>query len=178
MRTNLVAAAFCAFTMLGSAANAGDVKIKGVHLCCGACVTAAQGALKDIEGVTGVAVDRDSKLVAFKSADEKATKAAIEALAKEGMFGTATDGDKAVPFPDSGAKKGDTADIVTLTSVHLCCGSCVTDAKAAATTIEGVSEVKVDREAKTVTLNGKNIDLLKAVAALNKAGFNAIVKKK
>ncbi|MCC7424896.1 MAG: cation transporter [Planctomycetaceae bacterium] len=164
--------------LVASSASAGDVKIKGVHLCCGACVNAAQKALKDIEGVSGVAVDRDSKLVAFKSADEKSTKAAIEALAKEGMFGTATDGDKAVAFPESGAKKGDTADIVTLSSIHLCCGQCVTDAKTAATTIEGVTGVDVDRNGGTVKLTGKNIDVVAAVAAMNKAGFNAVVKKK
>lgn len=173
----LVALAGVAFGLVG-AADAADVKVKGVHLCCGACVKDADAALKAVDGLTGIAIDRDSKLVAFKAPDEKVAKAGIDALAKEGFHGTATLDDKELPFPESGAKKGDTADIVTLTGLHLCCGACVTGAKEALKDIPGVTGMDIDRNDKSVKLTGKNIDITGAVAALNKGGFHGTVKKK
>jgi copper chaperone CopZ len=160
-----------------STASADDVKVKGVHLCCGACVSAVDKALKPVEGVSAIAADRDSKLVSFKAADQKAAQAGIDALAKAGFFGTASHGDKALKFPESGAKKGDTADIVTLGGVHLCCGACVTGAKEAVKDVKNVSSIDVDRAAGTVKLTGKSVDVTEAVEALNKAGFLATVKK-
>lgn len=172
------AAAVVCSALWSGAAEAGDVRVKGVHLCCGACVSDAQKALKGVEGVSAAAADRDSKLVSFKAADDKAAKAGIEALAKGGFYGTATHDDKAIAFPDSGVKKGERVDALTLAGVHLCCGSCVTGAKEALKDVEGLSGIDVDRNDGVIKLSGKNFDPAAAVGALNKGGFYASVKTK
>lgn len=162
---------------LTASAGAGEVTVKGVHLCCGACVRDAGDALKGIEGVSQPTANRDSKVVAFKAADDKAAQAGIEALANAGFHGTATHGDKELPFPASGAKKGEKADAVTITGVHLCCGACVTGAQKALDGLEGVTAIDIDRNEETVKLTGKSIDVSAAIDALNKGGFHGTVKK-
>ena len=94
-----------------------------------------------------------------------------------GFHGAAAHGDKKLAFPASGAKKGDKADVVTLKGVHLCCGNCV---KIIAATYKGFDGVTVAcyRKARTVSLTGSGIDVVKAVAALNKAGFHGTIAKK
>jgi copper chaperone CopZ len=157
-------------------ATAGDVQIKGVHLCCGACVTGATAALKPVEGLSAVAIDRDSKSIGFTATDDKAADAGIKALADAGFFGTATHGGKALAFPASGAKDGAAADTVTLTGVHLCCGACVTGAQRAVQGVKGVTTIDIDLKERTVKLVGKEIKETDAVAALAAAGFYGKVK--
>lgn len=166
------------FSLTAGVAFAGDVRVKGVHLCCGACVSDAQKSLKGVEGVTSVSADRDSKLVAFTAADDKAAQSGIEALAKAGFYGTATHGEKEIAFPASGVKKGERVDTLTLTGVHLCCGACVTGAKEALKEVEGLTGIDIDRNDGVVKLTGKNIDAAAAVGALNKGGFAGTVKTK
>ena len=157
-------------------ASAGEVTVKGVHLCCGQCVKLVAKALGSVDGVSSAACDRKAKTVKFTASDDKAAGAAIKALAKSGFHGTAAHGDKKLAFPPSGVKKGDKADTVTFTGVHLCCGACVKGVAAALKDID--AKPACDTKAKTVTLTGSGIDVSKAVAALNKAGFNATVKSK
>lgn len=156
--------------------QAGQVTVKGVHLCCGACVNGVMKALKDVEGVSDVTADRDSKTVVFQAADDKAAERGIQALADGGFHGKVAHGDKELEFPASGIKKGQKADSVTFNGVHLCCGACVTGAQKAVAEVKGVETIDIDRGAKTVTLKGKDIDLEEAVAALNKGGFHGTVK--
>lgn len=158
-----------------SAVQAGEVTVKGVHLCCGSCVRGVAKALDGVDGVSDVASDRKAKTVTFTATDDKAAQAGVDALAKGGFHGTATHGDKKVAFPASGAKKGATADEVTFTNVHLCCGACVTGAKKALAGVK--AEFSADRKGSSVTLKGSDIDVAAAAAALNAAGFHATVKK-
>jgi len=174
LRVAFVAGLMC---LISAAAQAGEVTVKGVHLCCGACVKDANAALQGIDGVSDVAIDRNTKVVTYKAANDDAAKAGIEALADAGFHGEATHAGKALAFPDSGAEKGKKASSVTLTGVHLCCGACVTGVKAALDDVSGVSTIDVDRTAKTVTLKGNDIDVTAAVAALNKGGFHGTVQK-
>ena len=51
-------------------AQAEKVTVKGVHLCCGSCVSAAGEALKEVEGVSKAACDRNGKIVVFQATDE------------------------------------------------------------------------------------------------------------
>lgn len=164
-----------AVVLSGAVVQAGEVKVKGVHLCCGACVRDVKTALKDVEGVSNAAADRKAKTVTFDAADATAAEAGIKALAKEGFYGTAAHGDKVVKFPASGAKDDAEADKVTLKSVHLCCGGCIVAAKKAAEKVAGATAVDVDRKAKTVVLTGNKIKVAAAVKALNDAGFYASV---
>lgn len=164
-------------TGLNATASAGDVTIKDVHLCCGACVVGANKALKKVDGLSDIACDRNAKIITFKAKDVKTAKSGIDALAKAGFHGKATHGGKPVSFPPSGAKKGLKADIVTFTGVHLCCGACVTAAQKAVKGVKGVTTIDIDRNAKSVTLKGKAIDVTAAVKALNAGGFHGTIKK-
>ena len=157
-------------------AQAGEVTVKSMHLCCPQCDKLALEALKDVDGVSGAKADRPNKTVSFTATDDKAAEAGVKALAEEGFYGKATHGTKDVKFPESGAKKGDKADSVTLSQIHLCCGQCVTAVKKALDPVDGVDKVEVDREAGTATLSGKSIETTAAVKALNDAGFFAKAK--
>lgn len=178
MKQIIGAAVFGLVFGLVGAAQAGDVTIKGVHLCCGACVKAVQKALNGTEGVSNIAADRDAKTISFTATDEKAAKSAITALADGGFYGKASLDGKELPFPDAGAKKGAKADKVVLKGLHLCCGACVRDANKVLEKVPGVDKVEVDRSENRATLTGKDIDVRKAVDALNAGGFFGRVEKK
>jgi copper chaperone CopZ len=64
-----------------------------------------------------------------------------------------------------------TADTVKLSEVHLCCKSCVKGVEKALSGAKGVTS-DIDAKAGTVTLNGPEADLKKALAALSKGGFS------
>ena len=155
--------------------QAEEVTVKGVHLCYGQCVKGVAKTLGSVDGISDAACDRTAKTVTFTADSDKSAAAAINALGKAGFHGAAAHGDKLLKFPASGAKKGDKADKVVFTNVHLCCGACVKGVAKALADIK--AEAVCDRKAGTVTLTGSGIDVSAAVAALNKAGFNATVKK-
>lgn len=167
----------CVALLLLGADKAAEVSVKGVHLCCGACVRDANAALKDLKGISDVGIDRNTKLIKFKADSKDAAKEAIQALADGGFYGVAKFGDDKLEFPDHGAKKGTKVSEITFEGVHLCCGACVTGAKEAVQDIPGAAEVQVDRNAGTVTVKGKEIDQLVATEALLKGGFFGTVKK-
>ena len=160
-----------------SGSEAARVTVKGVHLCCGACVAGVDEALGDVSGVSGVTADRNSKTVTFTAADAKAAQAGIEALAKAGFHGTATHGSKKLRFPPSGVKKGEKANKITLTGLHLCCGACVSGAQKALQQVKGATTIEFDRKTKEARIFGKEIDVAAAIAALNKGGFHGTLKR-
>jgi len=155
----------------------GDVQIEGVHLCCGSCVDAVTDALKEIEGVTGITCDQNTRVASFKAASDEAADKGIKALSEAGFFGTAKLGKKALAFPDAGAKKDARSAKVRFEGVHLCCRSCVKAAHAALMNLKGVSSIDIDREAGIVTLSGSDILHTDALAALNKGGFYGKIAK-
>lgn len=156
--------------------QAGEVTVKKVHVCCGACVTAVKKALTDLEGISNANADQKSKTITFVAADDAAAKRGIEALAKTGFHGTATHGDKAVEFPKSNAKKGDKADTVTFAKVHLCCPACVKGANEALKGVKNVKGIDVSQKTGIITLTGEGIDVLEAISALNDGGFHGNLK--
>ncbi len=158
-------------------AFSGEVKIEGVHICCGQCVNIAQATLKGVDGVSDGKADKDSGSITLTAADDKAADAAIAALAKAGFRGTAKHGDKTLAFPASNAEKGAKADTVTITGVHLCCPACYTAAEKALKAVDGVAAVNADKKAKTLEVTGKGVDVNATLEALFKAGFQASVKK-
>ena len=163
--------------MNGELARAGEVKIEGVHICCGQCVNIAQNTLGKVDGVSNGKADKDSGSITLNAADDKAAAAAIDALAKAGFRGTAKHGDKALDFPGSNAEKGAKADTITITGVHLCCPACYGAAEKALKTVGGVAAVNSDKKAKTLEVTGKEIDVNAALESLFKAGFQASVKE-
>lgn len=161
----------------GSGLQAADVAVKGVHVCCGSCVTAIDDTLGAVKGVSGAAADQNTKTVSFKAEDEKAAKAGLEALAKAGFHGTATLDKKEIKFPSADVKKGTKSNIVTVTGVHLCCGACVTGVKKALENVKGVAKMDIDREGKSVTATGTDIDTAEFLDALYKGGYHGELKK-
>ena len=133
-------------------ADAGQVSVKGVHLCCGACQARAEKALEGIPGLTKSAVDRNAKIISFIAADAKALSTGIASLAKSGFYGTATHDTKPVKFPLTGAKKGTRGDAHTLRGVHLCCDACVVGAQKAIETVKGLQAIEIDRKLRTCLL--------------------------
>jgi len=161
-----------------SSLQAAEVTVKNVHLCCGACVTGVKKALDGVTGVSDVNAAQAEKTVTFKAADGKAVEAGINAMAKAGFHGAATSEGKDIKFPESGAEKGKKADSITVTDLHLCCGQCVTGVNKALDGLAGMSgKPECDRNAKTVTVTGKDIEITALVEALNKAGYHCNVKK-
>lgn len=154
---------------------ADNVTVKGVHLCCGACVAGAQKALDPVDGVTNVAADRNSKIVTFDATGKEAAQNGVNALAKAGFHGTATHGDEKLEFPASGVKPGEKADVVTFTGVHLCCGACVTGAQQALQNVKALKAINIDRKERLIRLEGAEIDVVEAVTALNDGGFHGTV---
>src|SRR3954467_6627828 len=86
-KVGMVLAGFSSLLVLGAAAMAETkVEVKGVHLCCGACVKGVATALKGLEGVKGVC-DRDNKTVTITATDDAAAQKALDALAAAGYHG-------------------------------------------------------------------------------------------
>ncbi len=170
-----IAAAVALLNVAG--ARAGEVKIEGVHICCGQCVKIAQSTLQAVDGVSNGKADKDSASITLTAADDKAAAAAINALAKAGFRGAAKHGDKALEFPGSNAEKGAKADTITIAGVHLCCPNCYAAAEKALKKVDGVAGVNSDKKAKTLEVTGKGVDVNATLEALFNAGFQASVKK-
>ena len=56
------------------------IELKGVHLCCPACVKAAATILKGVEGAQGKC-DIKTKTITITASDDKTAQAALDALA-------------------------------------------------------------------------------------------------
>ncbi|HEX3726243.1 MAG TPA: heavy metal-associated domain-containing protein [Pirellulales bacterium] len=158
-------------------APAGEVKIEGVHICCGQCVTVAQSTLKKVEGVSDAKADKQSGTITLVAADNNAAAAAIAALANAGFRGAAKHGDQTLEFPGSNADSGAKADAIAISGVHLCCPACYTAAEKALKSVDGVTAVKSDKKTKTLEVTGNAVDVNAALEALFKAGFQASVKR-
>lgn len=170
--SGLVLLAACSFPAL-----AGEVKVTGVHICCGACVRAVDDALKDVEGVSSVASDRKTRSITFTAVDDKAAAAGIEALAESGFHGSAKHGDTDLAFPASGAKEGAKAGKVKIGSVHLCCAACVRAADEAIRKVAGVANVTADQKGSSIEVTGDDLSVEGLVKALNDVGFHATVQE-
>lgn len=175
--TNLLSIATAVAFVSCATAHASEVKIEGVHICCGQCVNIAQSTLKAVEGVSNGKADKDSGTITLTAADDKAAAAAIDALAKAGFRGTAKHGDKALEFPGANVGKGTKADTVAIAGVHLCCPACYRAAEETLKKVDGVAAVNSDKKTKTLEVTGKGIDVNAALEALFNAGFQASVKK-
>lgn len=160
--------------LLGAAALAETkVEVKGVHLCCPACVKGVGKALKGVEGVTG-ACDKDAKTVTITANDDASAQKAIDALAAAGFHGRLDT--KAVRFPrDSGATKGKVSSL-TLTGVHNCCRACCGAIKEAVKKVPGVTGDTAKPKSSTFEVTG-DYEPRELIRALHQAGFHVKVQK-
>jgi mercuric ion binding protein len=174
MRQLFVAAVATAILAAFAAApaQAGKVEMKALHICCGQCEKAITSILGKIDGVSEAKADKATKTATFTTKDDKTTTAALAALVEGGYYGTATDDGKEVKVEAPTAKKGDKADEVTITNVHVCCPQCQ---KAITALFKDAKCAFPDKTSVKVT--GSGVDKGEALEALNKAGFGGKIAK-
>tara|TARA_Y100001934_G_scaffold279951_1_gene385235 strand:+ start:7667 stop:8182 length:516 start_codon:yes stop_codon:yes gene_type:complete len=152
------------------AASAGSVTVKGVHLCCGGCVKGVDKALSKVTGID-FNVNRKGKSVEI-SGSEAALKKGLAALGNAGYTGK-TDG--ALKVPATKVKKGKVKSL-TLSGVHLCCGACVKQAKAAIKDVAGITGNTIANRVKSFEVTG-NFEPQELIDALAAAGFSGRLAK-
>jgi copper chaperone CopZ len=148
------------------------VEVKGVHLCCGACVKGVAKALKGVEGASA-ACDQEGKTVTIKANDEATAQKALDALSGAGYFGT-IDAKGLMIKPVSGLPSGKVKGI-NLTNSHNCCRACGTAIQKAVKSVPGVSGETVQPKKADFEVTG-DFDAAALVKALNDAGFQVQVK--
>ncbi len=148
------------------------VEIKGVHLCCGACVKGVAAALKDVEGVTPKC-DQKAGIVTLTARDEAAAQKGLDALSDAGYFGD-TGSTTLVLKPAAGVPSGKVTTL-SLSNSHNCCGSCAKALKKAVGSVEGVKGDTVKAKTADFEVTG-DFDAAAVIKALNAAGFQAKVK--
>jgi len=170
----LVATSFCTFLALGAVARAETkVEVKGVHICCGACVSAANKILKGVDGAKGV-VDRKAKSITITAPDDATAQKALDALAAGGFHGDT--GNKDLTFKDDSGASAGKVKKVTVSGIHNCCGACTAGIKAAVKKVDGATGSTVKPKAETFDVTG-DFDATDLVKTLNKAGFHVKVEK-
>lgn len=162
MKKIIFAAALLLATSTAFAAE--SIKATVRHMCCGACKAAATEGLKRLEWADNIAIDGTTITVTAKADQKPDVVGFIEALDKSGFP------------PREIAATGP----VTLTITHLCCGGCVADLKAQLGEIRSQvldkQNIKIDAEAKTVTLQplaGQTLNLVAMLNQLKRTGFSA-----
>jgi len=163
----------CAALFLGAAALAETkVEMKGVHLCCGACVKGVATALKGVEGVTP-ACDRDAGTVTIKATDDATARKAVDALAAAGYHGEIGNKELAIKA-ETNVPKGNVRSLA-LTNAHNCCGACCRDIKAAVKKVKGVTGDTAKPKTADFEVTG-DFDAAEVVKALNDAGFHVQIR--
>ncbi len=149
------------------------VTVKGVHLCCGACVSAVDAAVEEIEDLDAEC-NRTDGTVTLTAPKIATIQEAINAIATAGYHGT-PDNDK-VSFPKLKEIPEEKVETLTFVGIHNCCGGCARAVTGALTEVDGVDEVEAEPRSETVVVTGDFLPAA-AVKALNAAGFYVKVKK-
>lgn len=167
----LIVSSLAIALILGAAvsASAEQVRVEGVHICCGACVKALNAAFEGVEGVSNVAVDKDARTVTYDAADAKTARAGVQALAKAGFSGKPKMGARELNFP-KGLKDEAAGDSVTIRGVHNCCSGCQDAIVAALKGVKGVAAVEGNKRQFKVT--GTGVSHTALIAALHAEGFH------
>lgn len=174
------ALATLAVALLAAPAAAAQVQVKGLHLCCGSCVSAVEGSVGEVEGVSKLAVDRGGGSAEFTTTGPDVTAKALAALAKAGMYGTVTVDGKPAAFPAAKVAAGTTAEKVVFEDVHLCCRACANGVVRALEKDEVIGIIDCDQKQSLVTVTakgGSQLDVAAVQAALHKAGFHAKLRE-
>lgn len=161
------------FALSGAVQADSSVKVTNVHLCCGACYSGVEKAVKTVDGAT-VTFEKAAKTVTLAGKDDATVQKALDAMVAAGYHGMVS-GDKFKVVDDSGVSSGKVKS-VTFTGIHNCCGACNKQIQAAIKKVEGVTgdTAKVRAESFDVTGDFNAADVVKS---LNAAGFHVKVKK-
>jgi len=169
----LLSSLFAALVLAATVRAETKVELKGVHLCCPACVKAVGTILKNIEGVTG-SCDAKGKTVTITAPDTATAQKAVDALAAGGFHGDT--GNKGVTVKDDSGVPTGKVKSLTVSGVHNCCGSCCQAIKKAIKTVDGVTGDTAKPKETTFEVTG-DFDAAELVKALHAAGFHVKVTK-
>jgi periplasmic mercuric ion binding protein len=172
-RLMMLASLALALVCTGAVRAETKVELKGVHLCCPACVGAVNQILKKVDGVSGVC-NREAKTITLTAKDDATALQALEALAAGGFHGDTGNKDLVIK-DDSGAEKGKVKSL-TVVGVHNCCGQCTAGIKKAVKTVAGVTGDTAKAKTDTFEVTG-DFDAAELIKALNDAGYHVKVKK-
>jgi len=165
-------AALVSVLMLGASAQAEEnVKVSGMHLCCGACFKGVDAALEGVEGLTA-SMDKDSKVLTLSGADAKTVRTGLRALAKAGYHGE-TDHAKIKMAMLKNLPEGKVSRL-EVAGAHNCCGGCCKAIKDVVASVGGVTADTCAPKGAKFVVEG-SFDASELIAALNKAGFHATV---
>ena len=162
-----------AVATISSAQAEVSVTLSKVHLCCGACVKAVEGAVAKIEGAS-VEVDQKAGKLVVKADDAKITRKAIGAIGRAGFHGESDH--KKIKLPNNSGVKAGKLERLELINVHNCCGGCNKAIKDALASVDGVVGDTAKPKSKTLVVEG-NFDGLAVIKALNSAGFHVREKE-
>jgi copper chaperone CopZ len=175
MRIMSKAVALSAVALLvtaGSALAETKVTVSETHLCCGACVTAVNKALADIDGISH-ATDREAGTVTITASNDEAAQKAVNALQEAGFYGK-SDNEKikfaAVKSPEGKVKR------LELTGIHNCCGQCNTAINKALAGVDGVSANTAKAKQTSFVVEG-DFSAAAVIDALLAKGFAVQVKQ-
>lgn len=149
------------------------VEVKGVHLCCGACVKGVGTALKGVEGVKATC-DRDNGTVTLTADSAAALQKGLDALGDAGYYGDT--GSKALTIPAAKDVPSGKVSTVKLSNTHNCCRSCCVAIKKAVKSVGGVAGDTARPKTAKFEVTG-DFDAAAVVKALNDAGFQVKVEK-
>mgnify|MGYP001500473515 CR=1 FL=1 len=168
-----ISCVLCSWMIAGMAAavSAGEVRVEGVHLCCGGCVKAVSKSLEGVDGVSDVQIDKDEELVRFNAKDDAAAQKGLTALAASGLYGTPS-----TPGPDFKVSSDKASDQVKITKVHLCCRGCVTSVEGPLKKLSGVQSVKTESKQGTIILTGSKINHAAVLKSLHESGFHGQIE--
>ncbi len=170
----LMALSLTIMLALGATAQAETkIEVNGVHLCCGACVTAVNKIIKGVDGVQAVC-DQKGKKISITAPDNETAQKALDALAAGGFHGNTGNKDLAMK-EDSGATAGK-VNKLKLVGIHNCCTSCTRDIKNALKKVDGVKEDTAASRKNSLEVTG-DFDAAQVIKALNEAGYHAKIEK-
>jgi copper chaperone CopZ len=173
LKLGMVLAGVSSMVILGAAVLAETkVEVKGVHLCCGACVKGVATALKGMEGVNA-ACDRDEGTVTITATSAATAQKALDALGDAGYYGTVDAKGLAIK-PVSNLPGGKVTSL-SLSNTHNCCKQCCVAIKKAVGSVAGVKGDTAKPKTADFDVTG-NFDAAAVVKALNDAGFHVKVK--
>lgn len=154
---------------LPSPLQAEEIKVTGVHNCCGACCKLIHDTLGKVEGVSECSAKPKESDFTFQATDAKVGRQALAALGRAGFHGK-TDQTK-LKFPEnSGVEEGKVSRL-SLVGIHNCCAGCCKAAKDAVAKVEGVKADTLEPNKRDFVVEG-DFDGAAVVKALNDIGFH------
>jgi copper chaperone CopZ len=166
--------ACCLVALTGTAAALAEtvVEVKGVHLCCGACVKGVASAVKKVDGASPKC-DQKAGTVTITAKDDETAQKALDAMAAAGYHGDTGNASLAIK-PTEGVPSGSVKKL-KVSGIHNCCPGCNKAVKAAVKTVSGVESDTAKSKSGTLEVTG-DFDAAAVIKALNDAGFHVKVE--